>query len=130
MNNIGIGIMCFGDVSYFNSTKEKVTNLKDIGIDCYILTDDTEQSPHDMYVSPLRILQSGILMALEELRTWGVENCIVTKYEFPSLELPTVSFLIFNLRSIDGDPVVNLKRGDSKLDELPYGVFPHFIIDI
>ena len=43
MNNIGIGIMCFGDVSYFNSTKEKVTNLKDIGIDCYILTDNTEQ---------------------------------------------------------------------------------------
>ena len=43
MNNIGIGIMCFGDVSYFNSTKEKVTNLKDIGIDCYILTDEPEQ---------------------------------------------------------------------------------------
>ena len=43
MNNIGIGVMCFGDVSYFNSTKEKVTNLKDIGIDCYVLTDDTEQ---------------------------------------------------------------------------------------
>jgi hypothetical protein len=43
MNNIGIGIMCFGDVSYFNSTKEKVTNLKDIGIDCYVLTDEPEQ---------------------------------------------------------------------------------------
>jgi hypothetical protein len=43
MNNIGIGIMCFGDVSYFNSTKEKITNLKDIGIDCYILTDEPEQ---------------------------------------------------------------------------------------
>ena len=43
MNNIGIGIMCFGDVSYFNNTKEKVSKLKDIGIDCYILTDDTEQ---------------------------------------------------------------------------------------
>ena len=43
MNNIGIGIMCFGDVSYFNNTKEKVSNLKDIGIDCYVLTDDTEQ---------------------------------------------------------------------------------------
>ena len=43
MNNIGIGIMCFGDVSYFNSTKEKVSNLKDIGIDCYVLTDDAEQ---------------------------------------------------------------------------------------
>ena len=33
MNNIGIGIMCFGDVSYFNNTKEKISNLKDIGID-------------------------------------------------------------------------------------------------
>lgn len=43
MNNIGIGIMCFGDNYYFNNTIEKVFNLKDIKIDCYILTDSTEQ---------------------------------------------------------------------------------------
>ena len=71
MNNIGIGIMCFGDVSYFNSTKDKVTNLKDIGIDCYILTDEPEQfttktiqysrhlkSYHDKMLLPKYILEN------------------------------------------------------------------------
>lgn len=39
MNNIGVGIFCFGDTHYFNGAKEKISNLKDYGIPVYILTD-------------------------------------------------------------------------------------------
>jgi hypothetical protein len=43
MNNIGIGIMCFGDIPYFNGTKEKLNNLKHVEINTYVLTDKPEQ---------------------------------------------------------------------------------------
>lgn len=39
MNNIGIGIMCFGDVSYFRGTKEKVKELNSLDYPVYIITD-------------------------------------------------------------------------------------------
>lgn len=40
MNKIIIGIMCFGDERYFYQTEHKITNLKDKGISCYVLTDN------------------------------------------------------------------------------------------
>ena len=43
MNNIGVGIMCFGNESYFNNTKNKIKHLGHSGIDCYILTDNPQQ---------------------------------------------------------------------------------------
>ena len=43
MNNIGVGIFCFGKDYYFRGTKEKVRELLKIGISVYILTDKPEQ---------------------------------------------------------------------------------------
>jgi hypothetical protein len=43
MSNIAIGIMCFGDESYFTKTKNKLTHLNDMGIKCYVLTDEPNQ---------------------------------------------------------------------------------------
>ena len=39
MNNIGIGIMCFGDDYYFRGTKEKVKELNSLDYPVYIITD-------------------------------------------------------------------------------------------
>ncbi len=43
MSSIAIGIMCFGDESYFTKTKNKLTQLNDVGIECYVLTDNLQQ---------------------------------------------------------------------------------------
>ncbi len=43
MSSIFIGIMCFGDESYFTKTKNKLTQLNDVGIECYVLTDNLQQ---------------------------------------------------------------------------------------
>jgi hypothetical protein len=43
MSSIAIGIMCFGDESYFTKTKNKLTQLNDVGIECYVLTDEPQQ---------------------------------------------------------------------------------------
>jgi len=40
MNNIGIGIFCFGDAFYFNGTDEKINQLLKDGLHCYVLTDN------------------------------------------------------------------------------------------
>ena len=40
MNNIGIGIMCFGNEVYYNGTFSKIKNIIDNGIHCYVLTED------------------------------------------------------------------------------------------
>jgi hypothetical protein len=39
MNNIGIGIFCFGEDYYLNGAKEKIEHIKEYGLSCYILTD-------------------------------------------------------------------------------------------
>lgn len=43
MNNIGIGIMCFGDDYYYKHTQEKISNLEKWGFDCYVLTNSPEK---------------------------------------------------------------------------------------
>jgi hypothetical protein len=40
MENIGFGIMCFGEEKYFRGTSEKVKKLEELGYRTYILTDD------------------------------------------------------------------------------------------
>lgn len=42
MNNIGIGIFCFGDEHYFNFTKEKLDKFIEKEFKCYVLTDNPE----------------------------------------------------------------------------------------
>jgi hypothetical protein len=39
MNNIGIGIMCFGEDYYFQRIESKLNEFKDKKIECYVLTD-------------------------------------------------------------------------------------------
>ena len=43
MNNIGVGIFCFGKDYYFKGTKEKIISLQKEGISVYILTDNPEE---------------------------------------------------------------------------------------
>jgi len=40
MENIGFGIMCFGEEKYFRGTTEKIKNLIDLDYRVFILTDD------------------------------------------------------------------------------------------
>lgn len=40
MNNIGFGIMCFGDDYYYRGAMEKIKNIVKKGFNCCILTDD------------------------------------------------------------------------------------------
>ena len=42
MNNIGIGIMCFGDEYYFNFADENVSKIIQSNTHCYILTDNID----------------------------------------------------------------------------------------
>lgn len=43
MNEIVIGIMCFGDEYYFNNTKFKIEELLRRNVICYVLTDKPEE---------------------------------------------------------------------------------------
>jgi hypothetical protein len=43
MNNIGIGIMCFGEDYYFSHIKSKLNQFKDRKITCFILTDKPDE---------------------------------------------------------------------------------------
>ena len=40
MNNIGFGILCFGDKKYFKGAKEKQRRINQAGFDCVVLTDN------------------------------------------------------------------------------------------
>jgi hypothetical protein len=42
MNNIGIGIFCFGEEYYYRGTIEKINNILNGGYHCYILTENTD----------------------------------------------------------------------------------------
>lgn len=39
MNNIGFGIMCFGDDYFYQGTNDKINEILDFGFSCYVLTD-------------------------------------------------------------------------------------------
>lgn len=43
MNNIGVGIFCFGKDYYFKGTKEKIINLQKEEVSVYVLTDEPEE---------------------------------------------------------------------------------------
>ena len=45
MNNIGIGIMCFGDDYYFRGTKEKIKEFNSLNYPVYIITDKPNEFP-------------------------------------------------------------------------------------
>lgn len=40
MNNIGFGLFCFGDETYFKGAFEKTTEILNRGFNCYVLTDN------------------------------------------------------------------------------------------
>ena len=40
MKSIGFGIMCFGEEKYFRGTLEILNNLTELGLPCYVLTDN------------------------------------------------------------------------------------------
>ena len=40
MNDIGFGILCFGEDFYFDGAREKMKNIIDKGFSCYVLTDN------------------------------------------------------------------------------------------
>lgn len=42
MNNIGFGIFCFGQDYYYKGTKEKITQLLNVELPVYVLTDNPE----------------------------------------------------------------------------------------
>lgn len=41
-NNIGFGILCFGDKKYYDGTVYKLNRLLNLGYKCYVLTDNPE----------------------------------------------------------------------------------------
>lgn len=53
MNDIGIGIMCFGDKKYFYHTQQLIILLEDIGIPTYILTDQPHQFPESEFIKTI-----------------------------------------------------------------------------
>jgi len=53
MNDIGIGIMCFGDKKYFSYTEQLIILLEDIGISTYILTDQPHQFPESEFINTI-----------------------------------------------------------------------------
>lgn len=93
MNDIGIGILCFGEPYYFDGTADKIKNIQKYGIDCYVLTDRpdffkeekvkiipyvrTYFSYHDKMVLPKYILEEH-------------ETCILIDAD---LHIPDFSFL-------------------------------------
>lgn len=42
INDIGFGILCFGDKKYFDGTLKKLNGLMSLGYKCYVLTDNKE----------------------------------------------------------------------------------------
>ena len=53
MNDIGIGIMCFGDKKYFYHTQQLIILLEDVGITTYILTDQPYQFPKSKFIKTI-----------------------------------------------------------------------------
>jgi hypothetical protein len=73
MNNIGFGIMCFGDDYFYQGTNDKINEILNFGFSCYVLTDTPNliynkyaktipyyksyKSYHDKLILPKYILQ-------------------------------------------------------------------------
>lgn len=77
MNDIGIGIMCFGAEKYFEHTQMLIETLK--GIDTYILTDNPVKFPETQktikYDRAVKSYHDKIILAREILKSRDV--CIV-----------------------------------------------------
>jgi hypothetical protein len=56
MNNIGIGIFCFGDEFYYSGTIVKLNNLFAHGFHCYVLTDNPQYFTEKYYNNQLHII--------------------------------------------------------------------------
>ena len=89
MNDIGFGIMCFGDDHYFQSAKEKEGKILQAGFDCTILTDNPRyffshyiyygrevKSYHDKMILPKDILSTRDICILIDADTY------ITDYSF------------------------------------------------
>lgn len=57
MNNIGIGIFCFGEEYYFKGAIDKIKHILDEGYHCYILTDTPEYFTTKYSSSFIHIIQ-------------------------------------------------------------------------
>ena len=103
MNNIGIGIFCFGDDYYFRGTKEKVEHIKEYGLSCHILTDrpdlfDVDTIPynrsfhsyHDKLLLPKHILTKHDICVLIDA------DIYIKDYSFLDT-LKTYNFKVFLL---------------------------------
>lgn len=82
MNNIGFGIMCFGDEYYYQGAIEKQKEIIAVGYDCYVLTDKPElfnyntlpydreyKSYYDKMLLPKHILKSHDICILLDADT-------------------------------------------------------------
>jgi hypothetical protein len=100
MNNIGVGIFCFGDDFYFKGAIDKIAELKRIGLSIYILTDKPEEFPdyvdivqhsrefksyHDKLILPKFILSDHDICILIDadlhIKDYGIFNELKT-YKF------------------------------------------------
>lgn len=85
MNEIGFGIMCFGDDHYYQMANEKLNEIIDFGYDCYALTDNRNlihnkmvniipyvksyRSYHDKLILPKHILKEHQISILIDADT-------------------------------------------------------------
>lgn len=111
MNDIGFGILCFGEPYYFDGALDKIKNIQKCGLECYLLTDRpdffkeenvktiphvrTYYSYHDKMVLPKYILKEH-------------EICILIDAD---LHIPDFSF-------IDVLKTYNFKNGITYLSSL------------
>ena len=111
MNDIGFGILCFGEPYYFEGALDKIKNFQEYGLDCYLLTDRpsffkdqkvtiiphvrTYYSYHDKMVLPKYILEKH-------------DTCILIDAD---LHIPDFSFL-------DVLKTYNFKNGITYLSSL------------
>lgn len=70
MMKIGVGILCFGDEFYFNGTVNKLTNLLNHNVDCYVITD----KPH--YFSGLNV---DVIPYKREIQSYS-DKLLLPKY--------------------------------------------------
>jgi len=89
MNNIGFGILCFGDSHYLGEAREKEIKILHEGFNCYILTDNPQysldhyilydreiKSYHDKMILPKHILPFNDICILIDADTH------ITDYSF------------------------------------------------
>ena len=57
MNDIGFGIMCFGNGHYYREAKKKERKILDAGFDCMVLTDLPGKFQYPIYYD--RVVKSS-----------------------------------------------------------------------